>query len=98
MCSDSPIVAVPEGGELRETDRLDVNVSLSVEASSGILQLDGVDLTQSHRVGQHHPVHCRSCLTATHTHTYAQSVNVNNVTTQDRQKHRGQLLLSVFIS
>lgn len=51
----------PQRGELGQTDRLDVDVSLSVEASS-VPQLDGVDLTQGHRVSQHRPVHCYVCL------------------------------------
>lgn len=54
----------PERGDFGETDRLDVDVSLSVEASSGVLHLDGVDLTQSSSVTQHCPVHCFICLTA----------------------------------
>lgn len=60
----------PERGELCEAHRLDVDVSLSVETSSGVLQLDGVDLTQSDGVRQHHPVHRRICPTAIHTHKH----------------------------
>lgn len=88
VCSHSPIGAVPERGELGEADGLDVDVSLSVEPSSSVPQLDGVDLTQDHGVSQHSPVHCCICLTVIHTHTciYTHRVHVNNVviTTQDQ--------------
>ena len=57
----------PEGGELQQTHRLDVDVSLSVEASSGVFQPDGVDLTQSSRVSQHSRVYSRILLTARNT-------------------------------
>lgn len=60
--------AVPERGELRDADRLDVDVSLSVEPSSSVPHLDGADLTQSHGVSQHRPVRGGIRLTATNTH------------------------------
>lgn len=62
--------AVPERGELGETDRLEVDVALSVEASAYALQLDALDLTQRPGVGQHHLVHSRTGVTAGHTHTH----------------------------
>lgn len=68
VCSDRTMGALPERWKLGQADGLDVDVSLSVEASPGVLQLDGVDLTQSSRVSQHRLVHRRICLTATHAH------------------------------
>lgn len=70
VCSD----AVPERGELGEADRLYVDVSLPVEPSSSVPQLDGVDLTQGHGVSQHRPVHRGICRTAANT----QSTHGNN--------------------
>lgn len=66
--------AVPERGELRQAHGLDVDVRLSVEPSAGVLQLNGVDLTQSHGVRQHCLVHCSVCLTAGHKHTHGHGV------------------------
>lgn len=86
MCPGGPIGAVPEWGEFGETHRLDVDVSLSVEASSGVPQLDGVDLTQSQRERQHRPVHCRICLTAWHTHIHTHSMHVNKVSYPQRSR------------
>lgn len=57
---------IPEQGELGQTHRLDVDVSLSVEPSAGVPQIDEVGFTQSHRVSQHRPVHCRGRLTEIH--------------------------------
>lgn len=54
---------VPEQGELGQAHGLDVDVSLSVEANPGVLQIDGVDFAQSHGVSQHRPVLCRGRLT-----------------------------------
>lgn len=59
---------VPERRELWEADGLDVDLRLPVEPSSGVLQLDGVNLTESERVGQHRPVHRGVRLTETRTH------------------------------
>lgn len=58
---------IPQKRDLGQTDRLHVDVSLSVEAASNVLQLNGVDLTQSCRVRHHRPVHCCICLTEIHT-------------------------------
>lgn len=43
--SDRTMGALPDRGELGQADGLDMDVSLSVEASSSVLHLDGVDLT-----------------------------------------------------
>lgn len=55
--------AVPETGEIREADGLDVDVPLSVEPSSSVPQFDGTDLTQKQGVSQHCAVYCCMCLT-----------------------------------
>lgn len=66
--------AVPERGELRKAHGLDMDVRLSVEPSAGVLQLNGVDLTQSHGMRQHCLVRCSVCLTAGHKHTHTHRV------------------------
>lgn len=62
--------AVPERGELRQAHGLHMDVRLSVEPSAGVLQLNGVDLTQSHGMGQHCLVHRGVGLTAGHKHKH----------------------------
>lgn len=63
------VCVLPERGKLSHTDRLDVDLCLSVEASSCVCQPDGVDFTLGGRVSHHHPVHCCICLTVIHTYS-----------------------------
>lgn len=49
--------APPEGGELGETHRLDVDVGLPVEARAGVFQLDVLDLAQHDGMWEHPAVH-----------------------------------------
>jgi len=78
-CISILYLCVPEWRDLWQTDGLDVDVGLSVEPSSGVLQPDGGDLTQRVRVGQHRQVPRQACVAATHTHTHSGCVAAEQV-------------------
>lgn len=63
------VCVLPERGKLSHADRLDVDLWLSVEASSCVCQPDGVDFTLGGRVSHHRLVHCCICLTVIHTYS-----------------------------
>lgn len=85
MRSHGATGAVPERGELRQAHGLDMDVRLSVEPSAGVLQLNGVDLTQSRGMRQHCLVHCSVCLTAGHKRTRGQGVFLYSVSSPPKK-------------